>query len=120
MGVIVKKMCSCALFLLVFSALSVSAFADIYMPITGTLKPYAGSGSQTNDDLVINGNNLGSSQLSCSRSTSGGDYIYSITFIEDLDGLVAYWNLNKGSGTAAQDSVSGYTRTIYGAQWILE
>ena len=37
------------------------------------------------------------------------------------DGLVAHWNLNEGSGTTVQDSVSGYTGTIYGgAQWIPE
>ena len=36
------------------------------------------------------------------------------------DGLVAHWDLNEGSGDIARDYVSGYTGTIYGAQWVPE
>ncbi|MDF7800408.1 putative glycoside hydrolase [Pontiellaceae bacterium B1224] len=59
--------------------------AKIYFPITGTLKARAGSGSQSNGDLICNGADLSSTQLSCTRSSSGDDYIYSVTYTQDMD-----------------------------------
>ena len=78
-----KKKCLCALFLLV--VLSAPAAAEIYYPIWGTLKAQAGSASQSNDDLIMNCVDLDSSEVSCNRTTSGDDYIYSVTFTKDFD-----------------------------------
>ncbi|MDF7806653.1 putative glycoside hydrolase [Pontiellaceae bacterium B12219] len=60
--------------------------AKIFQPISGTLKPRAGSASQTDADLICNGADLGSSQLSCIRTISDSDYIYSVSYVQDMDG----------------------------------
>jgi len=52
-----------------------------------------------------------------SEITSASDAV--ATFIRVIDGLVACWHLDEGSGTVAHDtSGNGYDLTIHGAAWV--